>query len=76
MTSVISIAESISFLRILGGIIMLTSLAYIFLAGLAAAAVCRFVKLPRIIGMLTVGVILGPHVLNVIDGSILGVQRI
>lgn len=53
---------------------MLTSLAYIFLAGLAAAAVCRFVKLPRIIGMLIVGVILGPHVLNVIDGSILGVS--
>ena len=53
---------------------MLTSLAYIFLAGLAAAAVCRFVKLPRIIGMLTVGVILGPHVLNVIDKSILGVS--
>ena len=53
---------------------MLTSLAYIFLAGLAAAAVCRFVKLPRIIGMLIVGVILGPHVLNVIDKSILGVS--
>ena len=53
---------------------MLTSLAHIFLAGLAAAAVCRFVKLPRIIGMLTVGVILGPHVLNVIDKSILGVS--
>ena len=34
---------------------MLTSLALVFLAGLAAAAVCSAIKLPRIIGMLLIG---------------------
>lgn len=50
---------------------MLTSLALVFLAGLAAAAVCSAIKLPRIIGMLLVGIVLGPHMLNVLDDSIL-----
>lgn len=31
---------------------MLTSLAFIFLAGLAMAGICRKLGLPRIIGML------------------------
>ncbi len=31
---------------------MLTSLAFIFLAGLAMAALCQKLKLPRIIGIL------------------------
>ena len=53
---------------------MLTSLAFIFLAGLAAAALCQKVKLPRIIGMLAVGTILGPYVLNLLDGSILSIS--
>ena len=53
---------------------MLTSLALVFLAGLAAAAVCSSIKLPRIIGMLLVGIVLGPHILNVLDGSILSIS--
>ncbi|MCO7160600.1 cation:proton antiporter [Agathobaculum butyriciproducens] len=53
---------------------MLTSLALVFLAGLAAAAVCSAIKLPRIIGMLLVGIVLGPHILNVLDGSILSIS--
>lgn len=53
---------------------MLTSLAFVFLAGLAAAAVCSAIKLPRIIGMLLVGIVLGPHILNVLDGSILSIS--
>ena len=53
---------------------MLTSLALVFLAGLAAAAVCSAIKLPRIIGMLLVGIILGPHILNVLDDSILSIS--
>ncbi len=39
---------------------MLTSLAYIFLAGLAMAGICQQLKIPRIIGMLAVGILLGP----------------
>ena len=53
---------------------MLTSLALDFLAGLAAAAVCSAIKLPRIIGMLLVGIVLGPHMLNVLDDSILSIS--
>lgn len=50
---------------------MLTSLSFIFLAGLALAALCQRLKLPRIIGMLFTGIILGPYVLNLLDESIL-----
>ena len=53
---------------------MLTSLAFVFLAGLAAAAVCSAIKLPRIIGMLLVGIVLGPHILNGLDDSILSIS--
>ncbi len=53
---------------------MLTSLALVFLAGLAAAAVCSAINLPRIIGMLLVGIVLGPHMLNVLDDSILSIS--
>lgn len=53
---------------------MLTSLAFVFLAGLAAAALCLQLHLPRIIGMLAVGVVLGPSVLNVLDDSILSIS--
>ena len=53
---------------------MLTSLAFIFLAGLAMAAVCERIGLPRIIGMLFTGIVLGPYVLNLLDPSILGIS--
>ena len=53
---------------------MLTSLAFVFLAGLAAAALCQRIKLPRIIGMLFVGILLGPYALNLLDDSILSIS--
>ncbi len=53
---------------------MLTSLAVIFLIGLAAAAICKAIKLPRIIGMLVTGVIVGPYVLDFLDPQILGIS--
>lgn len=53
---------------------MLTSLAFIFLVGLAAAALCQRVGLPRIVGMLAAGILLGPHALGLLDGSILAVS--
>lgn len=53
---------------------MLTSLALIFLVGLAMAAICQKLKLPRIIGMLLSGIILGPYVLDFLDPSILGIS--
>lgn len=53
---------------------MLTSLALIFLIGLAMAAICQKLKFPRIIGMLVTGIILGPYVLDLLDPSILSVS--
>lgn len=43
---------------------MLTSLALIFIVGLAMGAICSRLKLPRIIGMLVTGIVLGPYVLD------------
>ena len=53
---------------------MLTSLALIFLMGLSAAAICGYLHLPRIIGMLFTGIILGPHVLGLLDDKILSIS--
>ena len=53
---------------------MLTSLAFIFLVGLSMAAICQKLKLPRIIGMLITGIVLGPYVLNLLDPSILSIS--
>ena len=53
---------------------MLTSLAFIFLVGLSLAAICQALKLPRIIGMLITGILLGLYVLNVLDPSILSIS--
>ena len=38
------------------------------------AAICQKLKLPRIIGMLITGIALGPHVLNLLDPSILSIS--
>lgn len=53
---------------------MLTSLAFIFLVGLFMAAICQWLKLPRIIGMLITGIVLGPYVLDLLDPSILSIS--
>lgn len=53
---------------------MLTSLALIFLVGLAMGAICQRLKLPRIIGMLITGIVLGPYVLDFLDSSILSIS--
>ena len=53
---------------------MLLSLAYIFIFGLALAALCEKIRLPRILGMLATGIILGPYVFNLLDSSILGIS--
>ena len=53
---------------------MLSSLALIFLVGLAMAAICQRLRLPRIIGMLITGIVLGPYALDLLDPSILGIS--
>lgn len=53
---------------------MLTSLALVFLVGLGAAAICQRIRLPRIIGMLITGILLGPYMLGWLDASILAIS--
>ena len=53
---------------------MLLSLAIIFLAGLFAATVFERIGLPRMIGMLGVGIVVSPYVLGLLDDSILGIS--
>lgn len=53
---------------------MLASLSLIFIVGLAMGAICQKLKLPRIIGMLVTGIVLGPYVLDLLDPSILSIS--
>ena len=53
---------------------MLTSLALVFLVGLSLAAIFGKLKLPRLIGMLLTGILLGPFVLDFLDPQILGIS--
>ena len=45
---------------------MLASLSLIFIVGLAMGAICQKLKLPRIIGILVTGIVLGPYVLGAV----------
>lgn len=53
---------------------MLTSLAIIFLCGLLLGSIVQKIKLPSLIGMLITGIILGPYVFDLLDGSILAIS--
>lgn len=52
----------------------LTSLAVICLCALLLASICSKIKLPPLLGMLIVGIVLGPYVLNLIALSILSIS--
>ena len=45
---------------------MLLTLGLMFVVGLALGAVCARLKLPRLVGMMATGLLLGPHVLNLV----------
>lgn len=53
---------------------MLTSLSLIFLVGLSLAAICEKIRLPRIVGMIVTGILLGPYLLDLLDPQILGIS--
>ncbi len=53
---------------------MLFSFAVIFLAGLGAGALFQMMKLPRVIGMLAAGIVVGPFVLGLLDDKVLSVS--
>ena len=50
---------------------MLFSLALMFLIGLGLGKTFEKIKLPKLIGMILTGMILGPHALNLLDDKIL-----
>ncbi len=53
---------------------MLTSLAIIFLLGMTLGGIFQKLKLPRLLGMLLTGMILGPYALDLIDSSVLSIS--
>lgn len=53
---------------------MLLSFALIFIAGFFSADIFSRLKLPRIIGMLLSGIVMGTYVLDLIDPSVLGIS--
>ena len=53
---------------------MLASLALIFLTGLALGWIFSKLRIPSFLGMLIAGIALGPHALNLLDGSLLAIS--
>lgn len=53
---------------------MLTSLAFIFIIGLLIGGIFQLFKLPRLIGLLITGILIGPYALNLLDDSILSIS--
>lgn len=54
---------------------MISSLAYIILIGLIFAKIFEKISLPRIIGMILAGILIGPNILDLIDDSTLLISK-
>ena len=54
--------------------VMLTSLGFVLLLGLALGTLAARLRLPSLVGMLLAGILLGPCVLNVLSPSLLGIS--
>lgn len=78
MTSVIFVAGEVGSLccQLLrkGDFFMLLSLALIFLCGIGLCEIFSKLKLPGLLGMIAAGMILGPHVMNIIDPTVLSIS--
>lgn len=53
---------------------MLISIAYIVIAGMALGWLCRKIKFPALFGMIAAGILLGPHVFNLIASPVLNIS--
>lgn len=53
---------------------MLLSIALIIIVGFALGGIFKKLHIPSLLGMLVAGILLGPHVLNLISDSILGIS--
>lgn len=75
MTSTITFScRSYQLFAFKGEFFMLTSLSLVFLLGLAMGAICQRLKLPKIIGMLMTGMVLGPFVFDFLDPALLSIS--
>ena len=52
----------------------LTSIGIILICGLLLGSICKIIKLPSLIGMLIVGIVLGPYVLDLIAPQVLDIS--
>ena len=50
---------------------MLLSIAFIVIAGMILGWLCKKIRFPALFGMIAAGIILGPHVFDLIDASVL-----
>ncbi|MBQ0042603.1 MAG: cation:proton antiporter [Lachnospiraceae bacterium] len=53
---------------------MLISIALILIPGLLLGFLCSKIKLPALVGMLAVGIVIGPYALNLLDTTILDIS--
>ena len=53
---------------------MLSSIAYILLFGMFLGTVFQKLKLPKLLGMIIAGMLIGPYLLNLLDDSILNIS--
>ena len=53
---------------------MLISITYITFFGMLFGFICKKIKFPSLFGMILAGILIGPHVLNIIDSSLLNIS--
>lgn len=53
---------------------MFFSLAMIMTLGFLAGEICKKLHLPALMGMLAIGILIGPYMFNLIDESVLGIS--
>lgn len=53
---------------------MLLSVSLILIIGMSMGWLCQKCRFPSLLGMLATGMVLGSYVLNLLDGSILGIS--
>lgn len=53
---------------------MLLSISLVLMVGMFLGFLCKKIRLPALVGMIATGIILGPHLLNIIDPKLLSVS--
>lgn len=53
---------------------MLSSIAFIMLSGMVISYSCKRINIPSLVGLIFIGIILGPSVLNLLDPTLLNIS--